>query len=235
MATPMPEQADSLREFGQEHAQRDTGTSWQLENLKALEINLRNERVFLKVGSMIGYYGEIRFARTTGGGGLNKLIKRAVTGEAATLMAAEGSGTLYVADSGKEVTLLTLQNERIFLNGSDMLAYQDGLEWDIQMTRGAGMAAGGLFSLRLEGNGLVAFTTHGRPLVLTVRPDRPLLTDPNATVAWSGGLSPSIKTDVNFGTLIGRSSGETIQLAFQGEGFVVLQPYEEVVVPANRR
>ncbi len=123
MATPMPEQADSLREFVQEHAQRDTGTSWQLENLKALEINLRNERVFLKAGSMIGYYGEIRFARTTGGGGLNKLIKRAVTGEAATLMAADGSGTLYVADSGKEVTLLTLQNERIFLNGSNMLAY----------------------------------------------------------------------------------------------------------------
>ncbi len=123
MATPMPEQADSLREFVQEHAQRDTGTSWQLENLKALEINLRNERVFLKAGSMIGYYGDIKFSRTTGGGGLNKLIKRAVTGEAATLMAADGSGTLYVADSGKEVTLLTLQNERIFLNGSNMLAY----------------------------------------------------------------------------------------------------------------
>lgn len=230
----MPEQVDSLREFVQEHAQRDTGASWQLESPKALEINLNDERVFLKAGSMIGYYGQIKFARTSGGGGLNRLIKRAVTGEADALMRAEGAGTMYVADAGKEISLVTLNNERIFLNGSDMLAYQDGLDWDINIIRGAGMAAGGLFSLRLEGSGLVAFTSHGRPLVLQVRPDRPLFADPNATVAWSGGVNITVHTDVNLGTLIGRSSGETIQLLFQGEGFVVLQPYEEIVAATNR-
>ena len=230
----IPEQADSLREFVQEHAQKNTGTRWQMENTKALEINLANERVFLKAGAMIGYYGAIRFESTTGGGGLNKLIKRAVTGETGSLMRAEGSGTLYVADGGKEVSLVMLNNETIFLNGNDMLAYQDGIDWDITMTRGAGMAAGGLFSLKLTGSGLVAFTSHGRPLVLGVRPDQPLFTDPNATVAWSGGLEPSVKTDVNFRTLIGRSSGETFQLAFQGDGFVVLQPYEEIVQATNR-
>ncbi|MDP9381833.1 MAG: AIM24 family protein [Chloroflexota bacterium] len=230
----IPAEADSLQEFVAEHAQKNTGTRWQLENPKALEINLSNETVYLKAGSMIGYYGNIRFESTTGGGGLNRLIKRAMTGEAASLMRAQGSGTLYVADAGKEVSLVTLNNETIFLNGSDMLAYQDGLDWDIVMTRGAGMAAGGLFSLKLSGSGLVAFTTHGRPLVLGVRPDQPLLTDPNATVAWSGNLQPGYRTDVNWKTLIGRSSGETYQLEFRGEGFVVLQPYEEIVLPTNR-
>ncbi len=141
---------------------------------------------------------------------------------------------MYVADQGKRITLLSLAGETIFLNGSDMLAYQDGLQWDITMTRGAGMAAGGLFSLRLEGTGLVAFTTHGNPLVLRVTPQHPLLTDPNATVAWSGGLTPGVKTDIGLQTLIGRSSGESFQLLFQGEGFVVLQPYEEIVQATNR-
>lgn len=230
----VPQEADSLQEFLQEHAQKETGTRWQVENPYALEINLANERVFLKAGSMIGYYGSIKFTRTSGGGGVGKLVKRMVTGEAGALMRAEGSGTLYVADKSKRITLLTLSGETIYLNGSDMLAYQDGLDWDIKITRGAGMAAGGLFSLRLQGQGLVAFTTHGNPLVLRVTPDRPLLTDPNATVAWSGGLTPGIKTDVGLQTLIGRSSGETFQLVFQGDGFVVVQPYEEEVQATNR-
>jgi len=230
----VPQEADSLQEFLQENSQRESGTKWQVENPYALEINLNNEQVFLKAGSMIGYYGVIKFTRTSGGGGVGRLVKRMVSGETGALMKAEGAGTLYVADQGKRITLLSLAGETIFLNGSDMLAYQDGLQWDITMTRGAGMAAGGLFSLRLEGTGLVAFTTHGNPLVLRVTPQHPLLTDPNATVAWSGGLTPGVKTDIGLQTLIGRSSGESFQLLFQGEGFVVLQPYEEIVQATNR-
>nr|WP_238380678.1 AIM24 family protein [Methanolobus vulcani] len=66
-----------------------------------------------------------------------------------------------------------------------------------------------------------------------VSSDRPVFTDPNATVAWSGNLQPDIKTDISLKTLVGRSSGESIQMAFKGEGFVVIQPYEEIpyVVP----
>ena len=53
-------------------------------------------------------------------------------------------------------------------------------------------------------------------------------TDPNATVAWSGSLSPGFKTDVSLKTFFGRGSGESIQMLFEGDGFVVIQPYEEV-------
>lgn len=75
---------------------------------------------------------------------------------------------------------------------------------------------------------MVAMTTHGDPITLLVRPDQPLNTDANATVAWSGGLDVVVKTDVSFSDFIGRGSGESIQLAFSGDGWVVLQPYEEV-------
>jgi uncharacterized protein (AIM24 family) len=60
-----------------------------------------------------------------------------------------------------------------------------------------------------------------------------VFTDPNATVAWSGGLMPEIVTDISLGTLLGRGSGESIQLRFAGEGWVVVQPYEEVVFQAK--
>jgi uncharacterized protein (AIM24 family) len=53
------------------------------------------------------------------------------------------------------------------------------------------------------------------------------MTDPQATVAWSGELKPELKTNVDFKTLIGKDSGETFQMKFRGEGFVIVQPFEE--------
>ncbi len=92
----------------------------------------------------------------------------------------------------------------------------------------AGMLGGGLFNVKISGSGMIAMTTHGDPITLLVTPERPIHTDANATVAWSGSLEPTITTDVSLSTFIGRGSGESIQLYFQGQGWVVLQPYEEV-------
>jgi uncharacterized protein (AIM24 family) len=64
-------------------------------------------------------------------------------------------------------------------------------------------------------------------LTLRCRAADPVVTDPNATVAWSGNLSPQIKTDISLRSLIGRGGGEAFQMRFEGEGFVVVQPCEE--------
>ncbi len=95
------------------------------------------------------------------------------------------------------------------------------------------MLAGGLFNVKLEGTGIVAITTHYDPLTLPVSADRPVTTDPNATVAWSGTLVPEFKSDVSLKTFVGRGSGESIQMSFRGDGFVVVQPYEESYVQAG--
>ena len=47
-------------------------------------------------------------------------------------------------------------------------------------------------------------------------------------VAWSGHLQPTLKTDVTMKSFFGRGSGESIQMCFEGDGWVVVQPYEEV-------
>ena len=153
--------------------------------------------------------------------------KKKATGEGDVMMQASGTGHLYLADQGKEVQILELDaGEEISVNGNDVLAFEDSVEWDIKMlTSIAGTSSGGLFNVFLEGPGHVAITTHGEPIVL----ETPVNTDPNATVAWSGNVSPSSSRDINIKSLIGRSSGETYQLEFaETDGFVIVQPFEEV-------
>lgn len=220
----------SIHQFVQTTQQDDSAREFfELETDRLLEVNL-NGLVWAKAGSMISYEGNIKFERE---GmlehGLGKFVKKAFTGEGAQLMKENGNGKLYLADRGKKITILDLEGESIFINGNDLLAFQDGLDWDIKlMRRVAGMMAGGLFNVRLEGNGLVAFTSHYEPLTLLVTPDRPVFTDPNATVAWSGNLEPDFVTDIQLKSLFGRGSGESVQMKFSGNGFVVVQPFEEV-------
>ncbi|GIN60839.1 hypothetical protein J27TS8_08320 [Robertmurraya siralis] len=220
----------SMNEFVKQTQQQDKGEGlFELETPRMLEINL-NGQIWAKAGAMISYRGNIKYEREgIFEHGLGKLFKKAFTGEGTSLMKATGNGKLYVADQGKKISILHLQGESIFVNGNDLLAFEPSIEWDIKLMRKiAGMMSGGLFNVRLEGNGMIAITSHYEPLTLLVTPNHPVYTDPNATVAWSGSLTPEFVTDISFKTFIGRGSGESIQMKFSGEGFVVVQPYEEV-------
>ncbi|UJF27148.1 AIM24 family protein [Planococcus sp. 107-1] len=202
---------------------------FELETERILEVNLM-DTVWAKAGSMISYTGQIKFERERMlEHGVSKMFKKALTGEGTSLMKATGQGRLYLADQGKKVTVFDLNNESITVNGNDLLAFEPSIEWEIKLMRKvAGMMAGGLFNVQLSGQGRVAITSHYEPLTLLVRPGESVITDPNATVAWSGNLVPEFKTDISFRTLIGRGSGESIQMEFKGEGFVIVQPFEEV-------
>ena len=220
----------TIDEFISKTSQKDRGEGkFELETPHLLEINL-DGKVWTKWGSMIAYRGNIKFEKAgISDKGVGKFLKEKLTGEGMTLTKAMGDGSLYIADGGKKISIINLQDESIFVNGNDVLAFEDRINWDIKMMRRvAGMMAGGLFNVKLSGTGMIAITTHKEPVTLIVTPDSPVMTDPNATVAWSGTLSPDIKMDINLKTLMGRGSGESLQMKFQGEGFVVVQPYEEV-------
>ncbi|MFT5303673.1 MAG: hypothetical protein ACI814_004493 [Mariniblastus sp.] len=225
----------SLEEFVSETQQKDHGQGvFELETQRILELNL-NGSMWTKMGSMISYRGDVKFTREgIMEQGIGNLLKKAVSGEGTRLTKAEGRGKVYLADSGKKITILNLNRESIFVNGNDLLAFEPSISYEIKMLKKmSAMMAGGLFNVRLEGSGMVAFTTHYDPITLLVTPDNPVVTDPNATVAWSGTLEPTIKTDVSLKTFFGRGSGESIQTAFNGNGFVVIQPYEEVYFQAG--
>ena len=224
----------TLDEFMAKTAERDRGEGlFELESDRMLEVNL-DGTVWTKKGAMIAYTGAIKFTRE---GllehGIGKLFKKALSGEGTQLTKAEGTGKLYLADSGKKITLLHLGGDMLSVNGNDLLAFEPSIRWDIKFMKSiSGIISGGLFNVRLEGSGMVAVTTHYDPLTLRVRPGKPVFTDPNATVAWSGSLNPQLKTDVTLKSFFGRGSGESIQMKFEGEGFVVVQPFEETPMNA---
>ncbi|MCZ2260315.1 AIM24 family protein [Sporosarcina sp. G11-34] len=225
----------SIDEFIKQTKQDELGNDFfELETPRILEVNLR-DLVWAKAGSMISYTGHIKFEREKMlEHGLGKMFKKAFSGEGASLMKAQGNGRLYLADQGKKITIFELNNESITVNGNDLLAFEPSIEWDINfMKKMVGVVSGGLFNVTLKGRGKVAITSHYEPLTLLVRPGEPVITDPNATVAWSGNLMPEFRTDISFRTFLGRGSGESIQMEFSGEGFVIVQPFEEGLVTGD--
>jgi uncharacterized protein (AIM24 family) len=79
--------------------------------------------------------------------------------------------------------------------------------------------------MELKGTGWIALVSDGPPLLIEVD-GQETFADPPAAITWSSGLSTSVKADVNVKTLIGRGSGETLQVAFTGTGWVLIQPSE---------
>ena len=92
------------------------------------------------------------------------------------------------------------------------------------------MMGGGLYNTALTGSGWVAIISDGPPVLLNTG-DAPTFADPQAAITWASSVQTSVKADVNMKNLIGRGSGESLQMAFQGAGWVLVQPSEGRIVP----
>jgi uncharacterized protein (AIM24 family) len=60
--------------------------------------------------------------------------------------------------------------------------------------------------------------------------DQPTYADPQAAICWSASLQTGYHRadQLGLGTLLGRSTGEAFTMSFAGQGFVVVQPSEEL-------
>ncbi len=207
------------------------GEAFTLQNSKLLKVELSDVTIQAKLGSMVAYQGDVKFEHA-GSGGMSRMIKKAVTSEGTTLMKIEGSGEVFLADMAQDVQLLKLEDDNITANGANVLAFDAGIDWDIKRVEGAsGMLGGGLYNMHLEGSGWVALVSDGPPVLIEID-GQETYADPQAAITWSSGLDTSVKTDVNMKTLIGRGSGETIQIAYSGKGWLLIQPSEGRVVGA---
>lgn len=200
-----------------------SGSGPQLQNSKMLRVRV-TEPFMARQGSMVAYQGNVTFAYQ-GAGGVGKVLKRALTSEGLSLMRVEGQGDVFIAETNRNVHLLHLNGGGISCNGKNVLAFSASLQWDIERVKGASMMAGGLFNTTLRGHGWLAITTDGEPVVLNAA-EAPTFADTDAIVAWSAELQSSLRSTMTAGALIGRGSGEAVQVAFQGQGFVIVQPSE---------
>ena len=200
--------------------------AFSLQNSKLLKVSLNQITIQSKLGAMVAYQGDVRFEHA-GSGGLNRWVKSKVTGEGQQLMKIEGTGEVFLADLAQDIHLIKLEGDSITCNGANVLAFDAGIDWDIQRIQGgvAGAMAGGMYNMALQGTGWVAVLSDGPPVLLQTG-DAPTFCDPGAAITWSSNLQTHVKTDANLKTLIGRDSGETFQLGFVGQGWVLVQPSE---------
>ncbi len=196
------------------------------QNPRMLRVRL-GEPFMARQGSMVAYQGNVDFAYE--GGGASKFIKKAFTGEGLPLMRCQGQGDVFLAERACDVHLLQLGNAGLSISGKNVLAFSAGLDWNIERVKGGSIATGGLFNTTLRGTGWVALTTDGPPVVLNAA-EAPTYADTNAVVAWSANLQTQLKTSFKAGALIGRGSGEAVQVSFHGQGFVIVQPSEGVPI-----
>jgi uncharacterized protein (AIM24 family) len=196
-----------------------------LQNSKLLKVSLDKVTIQAKAGSMVAYQGDVSFEHA-GSGGLSRMVKKAVSGEGTTLMKMVGTGEVFLADAAQDVHLIYLENDAITVNGTNLLAFDSGIDWDIKRVEGvSGMMGGGLFNTALQGTGWVAIISDGPPVLLNTG-DAPTFADPQAAITWASSLQTGIKTDIKLKNLIGRGSGESVQMSFSGQGWVLVQPSE---------
>ena len=220
--------------FAPDHQETESAQpGLRLQNSKILKVELAGE-CLARQGSMVAYQGEIRF-EAMGSGGLGNFLKQKLTGEGVPLMKITGRGDVFLADAAADVHLIDLEGpqDALTINGKNVLAFESTLSYEIAMVSGAGsMSGAGLFNCVFRGQGRIAITAKGAPVVLNV--DQPTYADPQAAIAWSAGLQVGVHRAEQFGlgTLMGRSTGEAFTLGFGGQGFVVVQPSEELPVSA---
>ena len=196
-----------------------------LQNSKLLKVSLDKVTIQAKAGSMVAYQGDVSFEHA-GSGGLSRMVKKAVSGEGTTLMKMDGTGEVFLADAAQDVHLIYLENDAITVNGTNLLAFDSGIDWDIKRVEGvSGMMGGGLFNTALQGTGWVAIISDGPPVLLNAG-EAPTFADPQAAITWASSVQTGIKTDIKLKNLIGRGSGEAVQMSFSGQGWVLVQPSE---------
>lgn len=213
-----------------QQARESSQQGMALQNAKMLRVSF-DGGFLARQGSMVAYQGEVDFAYE-GSGGLGKFFKKAVTGEGLPLMRVTGRGDVFLAKDAWDVHVIDLEGDSVTVNGKNVLAFDSGLTWDIRRVEGAGMVSGGLFNTVFTGQGRLAIACHGAPVLLNV--DQPTFVDTDAAVAWSTSLRAGVRRTVKAGALIGRGSGEAVQLAFEGQGFVIVQASEGPQVPVQQ-
>jgi uncharacterized protein (AIM24 family) len=152
------------------------------------------------------------------------------------LMACRGQGEIWFAQAAMDCFIVDVeQGDALSINGRNVLVFDPSLQYQIQRVQGAGMFGGGLFNSVFTGQGRLAITCDGQPIVIPVAPNQPVYIDTDAVIGWSANLQSSIQKSQSIGSMLRGGSGELFQLALSGQGFAIIQPSEGAANPAPQK
>ncbi|OHV20224.1 hypothetical protein BBK14_08240 [Parafrankia soli] len=208
-----------------------SGERFALQNGKMLKATLGAQGMrefYARRGAMVAYQGAATFdARWEGWG--SRFRSFFSGGEGLNLMNVAGSGTVYLANQAQDIHILDLAGDGLTVDGKNVLAFDAGLNWDlVRVDSQVGIAGVGGYQIELRGNGQAVVCTSGAPLVMRVTTQNYYFADADAVVGWSSSLQVSMQAAVTSSAAWKPrgNTGESWQLQFSGEGYVIVQPCE---------
>jgi uncharacterized protein (AIM24 family) len=175
-----------------------------------LEINFARS-VHCKRGTVSSYSGNLKFVAESGLLGTT----------AQTLVKAVGQGKIFVYEKGRKTFLLDLNDEFIYVEGSNLLALEDSLTYRVEPIYD-GSYQRKIDVVKIFGKGSLAISTSIEPLTLRVTREYPLSISSNALVAWTGNIIPTVVDDKSLENVMIEFEGVAgFKIRFEGDGVVV--------------
>ncbi|MFE0357979.1 TerD family protein [Streptomyces nigra] len=220
-------QAPGVAAALQQFKETPTGQRWTQQNKKMVRVDLGvgGHPVLARQGSMVLYQGKVDFSYK--GAGFSGRIVGNATGQEMQLMRCTGQGQVFLAEDNTMVHPIELQGDGICVSAENVLAFDEGLQYEVRRIEGHGIPGGALFTMQFTGTGTIVVKTHGTPVVLPVTPTT--FADCNAVVAWSSAAQVVVSSQVRMRrNAYPGDTGESVNLQFRAApgSFVVVQPYE---------
>ncbi|MGZ7080336.1 MAG: tetratricopeptide repeat protein [Thermoanaerobaculia bacterium] len=175
-----------------------------------LEINFARS-VHVKRGTVSSYSGNLKFVAESG----------LIGTTAQTLVKGVGQGKIFVYEKGRKTFLLDLNEEFIYVEGSNLLALEDSLTYRVEPIYDASYQRK-IDTVKIFGKGSLAISTSIEPLTLRVTKEYPLSIASDSLVAWTGNLIPAVMDDKLLEhVMIEREDEGGFKIRFEGEGVVV--------------
>src|SRR2546428_6582805 len=175
-----------------------------------LEINFARS-VHVKRGTVSSYSGNLKFTAESGLLGTT----------AQTLVKAVGQGKIFVYEKGSKTFLLDLNDEFIYVEGSNLLALEDTLTYRVEPIYDSSYQRK-IDTVKIFGKGSLAISTSIEPLTLRVTKDYPLSISSNSLVAWTGNLIATVMIEDQSvdNVMIESGAAGGFKVRFEGEGVV---------------
>ncbi|MFF3344144.1 TerD family protein [Streptomyces sp. NPDC002779] len=222
-APQAPGVAGALEQF----RETPTGQRWTQQNKKMIRVDLGigGQPVLARQGSMVLYQGKVDFSYK--GAGFAGRIAGNATGQEMQLMRCTGQGQVFLAENSTMLHPIELQGDGVCVSAENVLAFDEGLQYEVRRIEGHGIPGGALFTMQFTGTGTIVVKTHGTPVVLPVTPTT--FADCNAVVAWSAAAQVVVSSQVRMRrNAYPGDTGESVNLQFRAApgNFIVVQPYE---------
>ncbi|MGK2856308.1 MAG: tetratricopeptide repeat protein [Thermoanaerobaculia bacterium] len=174
-----------------------------------LEINFR-KRVHVRRGTVSSYSGNLKFIGESG----------LVGTTAGSMVKVEGQGRIFLYEKGMKTFLLDLNDEFIYVEGSNLLALEDSLSFRVEPIYD-GTYQRKIDTIKIFGKGSLAISTQIEPLTLRVSREYPLLLSSTALVAWTGSIIPMVVEDSQLESVMISAEDDSFRIRFEGDGIVV--------------